>query len=70
MPGEPGFPLNQAYEGPRERAEAELLRAYLAQVRQELAMRLWARLYDEGKSQQANKFWMSFAKRRFMGKSL
>lgn len=69
LPGEPGFPLNQAYEGPRDRQDAETLRGYLSQVRQELASRLHARLYADG-SGVPNKFWMSFAKRKFMGKAL
>ena len=69
LPGEPGFPLNQAYEGPRDRQDAESLRGYLSQVRQELALRLHARLYADGTGV-PNKFWMSFAKRKFMGKAL
>lgn len=69
LPGEPGFPLNQAYEGPRDRQDAETQRQYLSQVRQELAQRLHARLYADGTGV-PNKFWMSFAKRKFMGKNL
>ena len=57
------FPLNQAFEGPRDRQDAETLRQwvdpatgtpaahcyrYLSQVRQELAMRLLARVYADG----------------------
>jgi actin related protein 2/3 complex subunit 3 len=69
LPGEPGFPLNQAFEGPRDRNDAETLRSYVSQVRQELASRLHARLF-EGGSQVPSKWWLSFAKRKFMGKSL
>ena len=69
IPGEPGFPLNQAYEAPRDRNEAETLRSYLSQVRQELAMRLHQRLYADGGSA-PSKWWLSFTKRKFMGKSL
>ena len=29
IPGEPAFPLNQAYEAPRDRADAETLRGYV-----------------------------------------
>ena len=68
IPGEPGFPLNQAFEAPRDRQEAEALRQYLGQVRQELAVRLGQRLYTEGVG--PSKWWMSFTKRKFMGKSL
>ena len=48
IPGEPGFPLNQAFEAPRDRQEGEQLRGYLGQVRQELAVRLHQRLYEGG----------------------
>ncbi|EHY54166.1 subunit of the Arp2/3 complex [Exophiala dermatitidis] len=68
IPGEPGFPLNQAFEAPRDRTEAEALRSYLSQVRQELAMRLHGRLYAGGVG--PSKWWLSFSKRKFMGKSL
>ncbi|RAL62764.1 hypothetical protein DID88_004606 [Monilinia fructigena] len=46
VPGDPGFPLNQMFEAPASRQEAETLRQYLGQVRQELASRLLARIYD------------------------
>ncbi|KAL9016062.1 MAG: hypothetical protein Q9180_008824, partial [Flavoplaca navasiana] len=45
MPGDAAFPLNQAFEAPRDRQDAETLRQYLSQVRQELAIRLLARLF-------------------------
>jgi hypothetical protein len=67
------FPANmvgQMYEAPRDRQEAELLRQYLAQVRQEIAARLLARLYEEGGDGKPSKWWLSFTKRKFMGKSL
>ncbi|KAL6720279.1 subunit of the Arp2/3 complex [Lecanora helva] len=86
IPGDASFPLNQAFEAPRDRQDAETLRQYaimigllvrvtwltdgryLSQVRQELAMRLLARLYADGPS--PSKWWLSFTKRKFMGKSL
>lgn len=48
VPGDAGFPLNQAFEAPRERQEAEVLRQYVGQMRQELAARLLARVYADG----------------------
>ena len=45
IPGDPTFPLNQAYEAPRDRNEAEVLRQYMGQMRQELAVRLLNRVY-------------------------
>lgn len=69
VPGDPGFPLNQMFEPPRDRQDAELLRQYMAQVRQELAIRLLARIYEDGDAK-PSKWWLSFTKRKFMGKSL
>ncbi|KAH8589350.1 actin-related protein 2/3 complex subunit 3 [Bisporella sp. PMI_857] len=69
IPGDPGFPLNQIFTPPSTRQEAEVLRQYLMQVRQELATRLLARIYEDG-TDKPSKWWLSFAKRKFMGKSL
>lgn len=48
IPGDPAFPLNVAYESPRDRNEAEVLRQYMGQMRQELAVRLLGRVYADG----------------------
>ena len=48
IPGDATFPLNQAFEAPGNRQDAETLRQYLSQVRQELAMRLLQRVYTGG----------------------
>jgi hypothetical protein len=69
IPGDPGWPLNQMYEAPKDRQEAEQLKQYMSQVRQELAARLLARVYD-GDETKPSKWWLSFTKRKFMGKSL
>ncbi|PNY25977.1 Actin-like protein 2/3 complex subunit 3, partial [Tolypocladium capitatum] len=69
IPGDPGFPLNQMYEPPRDRQDAEQLRQYMAQVRQELAARLLARVYADDETK-PSKWWLSFTKRKFMGKAL
>lgn len=45
IPGDAGFPLNQAFEPPRDRNDAETMRQYLAQVRQEIGARLINRVY-------------------------
>ena len=69
IPGDPGWPLNQMYEPPRDRQDGEILRQYMSQVRQELAARLLARVYD-GEDDKPSKWWLSFTKRKFMGKGL
>lgn len=45
IPGSPGFPLNQAFEAPKNKNDAETLRQYMMQMRQELAQRLLSRVY-------------------------
>ncbi|KAF2114923.1 actin-related protein 2/3 complex subunit 3 [Lophiotrema nucula] len=69
IPGDAGFPLNQAFEAPSDRQGAETLRQYVMQMRQELATRLLARVYGDG-SGVPSKWWLSFTKRKFMGKQL
>ncbi|KAL7009884.1 cytosolic Fe-S cluster assembly factor cfd1 [Cystobasidiomycetes sp. EMM_F5] len=68
LPGEPGFPLNSVFSAPANRTDADNLRAYLSQARQELAPRIVQTVYDE--TGKPSKWWMAFQKRRFMGKSL
>ncbi|KAL5527510.1 hypothetical protein ACEPAG_6311 [Sanghuangporus baumii] len=69
IPGDAGFPLNAHYAHPASRADAEYLRGYLTQVRQELAARLVERLYADGTGK-PSKWWLAFQKRRFMQRSL
>ena len=67
LPGDPGFPLNAFYEKPASRADADTLRNYILQLRQEIGQRLAEKVYTaEGPS----KWWLCFTKRRFMDKSL
>jgi actin related protein 2/3 complex subunit 3 len=51
IPGDAGFPLNQMFEPPKDRNEAEVLRQYIMQMRQELAQRLLSRVYIDGTGQ-------------------
>ncbi|ETW84144.1 hypothetical protein HETIRDRAFT_444095 [Heterobasidion irregulare TC 32-1] len=69
IPGDAHFPLNSHYAPPGSRPDADYLRQYLTQVRQELAARLVERLYADGTGK-PSKWWMSFQKRRFMNRSL
>ncbi|KAI5793257.1 actin-related protein 2/3 complex subunit 3 [Geopyxis carbonaria] len=69
LPGDASFPLNALYQAPKDRNEADMLRQYISQMRQELASRLLNRLYADGTGK-PSKWWLSFTKRRFMGKSL
>ncbi|KAF5393000.1 hypothetical protein D9757_001311 [Collybiopsis confluens] len=68
IPGDANFALNSHYAPPASRNDAEFLRSYLTQVRQELSLRLVTVLYGNGDV--PSKWWMSFQKRRFMNRSL
>lgn len=69
IPGDAGFPLNQAFEAPPDRNSAEVLRQYIMQMRQELATRLLNRVYAD-ETGVPSKWWLSYTKRKFMGKAL
>lgn len=69
IPGDVGFPLNSVYAKPETSDEAELLRGYLTQLRQECGLRVCEKVFatDDGKP---SKWWLCFAKKKFMDKSL
>lgn len=64
IPGDPSFPLNALYQGPKDRGEAEVLRGYIGQIRQELAQRLLARIYADGTGKPSKVFCFSADSRR------
>lgn len=66
LPGEASFPLNSLFEPPSNRNDAEMLKGYLGQLRQEMAARLIPRVYIDG-PERASKWWLCFSKRKFMG---
>nr|XP_023014652.1 actin-related protein 2/3 complex subunit 3 [Leptinotarsa decemlineata] len=68
IPGDPGFPLNSVYSKPANQTDVELMRTYLTQVRQEVGSRVCEKVFgDDGKP---SKWWLCFAKKKFMDKSL
>ncbi|SNX82733.1 probable ARC18 - subunit of the Arp2/3 complex [Melanopsichium pennsylvanicum] len=67
LPGDANFPLNSLYAPPQARADADALRSYLTQLRQETVARLVEKVFVDGTP---SKWWLAFTKRRFMGKSL
>ncbi|CRL02461.1 CLUMA_CG015253, isoform A [Clunio marinus] len=69
IPGESGFPLNSVYAKPQTPNEADLLRQYLQQLRQETGNRICEKVFntEDGKP---SKWWICFAKKKFMEKSL
>jgi len=69
IPGDPGFPLNAVYSRPSAADEQDLMRQYLLQLRQECGFRLAERVWDK-ESGKPSKWWLCFAKRKFMDISL
>ncbi|KAK6502916.1 subunit of the Arp2/3 complex [Arthrobotrys musiformis] len=69
LPGDPTFPLNALFAPARDRNEADTLRQYISQIRQELTIRLLSRVYFDSATV-PSKWWLSFTKRKFMGKNL
>ncbi|CAO1380223.1 unnamed protein product [Diamesa hyperborea] len=69
IPGESGFPLNSVYARPQTPAEGDQMRLYLQQLRQETGLRICEKVFstEDGKP---SKWWLCFAKKRFMEKSL
>jgi actin related protein 2/3 complex subunit 3 len=69
IPGDPGFPLNSVYSRPPNADEADLLRQYFIQLRQECGQRVCERVFDK-ETGKPSKWWLCFAKRKFMDISL
>ncbi|XP_022219704.1 actin-related protein 2/3 complex subunit 3 [Drosophila obscura] len=69
IPGDAGFPLNAVYAKPQTAQDSDLMRQYLLQLRHETGNRVVEKVFntEDGKP---NKWWTSFAKKKFMEKSL
>lgn len=68
IPGDNGFPLNSVYAKPSAQTESDLMRQYLLQIRQETGIRICDKVY--GEDGKPSKWWLCFAKKKFMDKSL
>eukprot|EP01006_Ploeotia_vitrea_P045569 TRINITY_DN66953_c8_g2_i5.p1 TRINITY_DN66953_c8_g2~~TRINITY_DN66953_c8_g2_i5.p1 ORF type:complete len:186 (-),score=93.43 TRINITY_DN66953_c8_g2_i5:197-721(-) len=64
VPGEGGFCLTGFFSEAASRHEADTFRAYFRQLREETAIRLIDRIYDE--NGEKNKWWFQFSKKKFM----
>ena len=70
IPGEGGFPLNGMFPAAANATDGTAFRNYMKQAREELAIRLVDKLFDERDNGAKSKWWQSFSKRKFMGKEL
>ncbi|XP_037040553.1 actin-related protein 2/3 complex subunit 3-B-like [Bradysia coprophila] len=68
IPGDAGFPLNSVYAKPSSPADSDLMRQYLQQIRQETGIRVCDKVF--GEDGKPSKWWLCFAKKKFMEKSL
>lgn len=68
LPCDSGFQLSSYYQPLSSKSDGDELRAYLKQCREELGNRLAERCCDA--SDKPSKWWVCFAKRKFLGKSL
>jgi actin related protein 2/3 complex subunit 3 len=69
IPGDNGFPMGGMVGSPANRGEADEMRQYFTQIRQEVGGRLVERVYNspDGK---ASKWWVCFSKRKFLNMEL
>jgi actin related protein 2/3 complex subunit 3 len=58
LPGDANFPIQGLFQAPGSKSEADNLRQYLSQARQEMAPRLVERIY--GEDGKPSKWWMAF----------
>ncbi|KAG9509316.1 Actin-related protein 2/3 complex subunit 3-A, partial [Fragariocoptes setiger] len=70
IPGDPSFPLNSMYAKPSNQEQAELLKSYLTQLRQECGLRLVDKVYNEPGCTKPSKWWTCMVRRKFMDMSL
>uniref|UniRef100_A0A1B6DHK3 Actin-related protein 2/3 complex subunit 3 n=1 Tax=Clastoptera arizonana TaxID=38151 RepID=A0A1B6DHK3_9HEMI len=68
IPGETNFPLNSVYAKPATPKEADVMRQYIQQIRQETGVRICEKVF--GEDGKPSKWWLCFAKKKFMDKSL
>ncbi|RUS89752.1 hypothetical protein EGW08_002455 [Elysia chlorotica] len=68
IPGESGFPLNAMYTKPSNKTDEDTMRQYCQQLRQETGIRMLDKVFDQ--NDKPSKWWLCFAKRKFMDKSL
>lgn len=63
IPGDANFCLGGFFSPPANRSDADAIRTYLLQIRQELANRLIDIVYPEG---QQSKWWFAYTRRKFL----
>ncbi|GLH14310.1 Actin-related protein 2/3 complex subunit 3 [Gryllus bimaculatus] len=69
IPGDPGFPLNSVYAKPANPTDGDLMRQYIQQLRQETGLRVCEKVFSNADGT-PSKWWLCFAKKKFMDKSL
>ncbi|KAJ1630361.1 actin-related protein 2/3 complex subunit 3 [Pavlovales sp. CCMP2436] len=70
IPGDANFALAPYFPAPENKQEADFVRGYFRQLREETGRRLLDKCYIEGETKVPSKWWTSFSKRRFMNKAI
>lgn len=71
VPGDSAFNLSAIFPNPKDRTESEAVKQYLTELRVELVHGLVDKLFSNPEApNEANKWWLSLSKRKFMNKSL
>eukprot|EP00304_Pavlova_gyrans_P002099 CAMPEP_0206061222 /NCGR_PEP_ID=MMETSP1466-20131121/53562_1 /ASSEMBLY_ACC=CAM_ASM_001126 /TAXON_ID=44452 /ORGANISM="Pavlova gyrans, Strain CCMP608" /LENGTH=239 /DNA_ID=CAMNT_0053436571 /DNA_START=31 /DNA_END=748 /DNA_ORIENTATION=- len=68
IPGDASFPLGPYFPTPESKQEADFIRSYLRQLREETGRRMIDKCYPDGETT-PSKWWIAFSKRRFMNKA-
>ncbi|KAG8469103.1 hypothetical protein KFE25_007621 [Diacronema lutheri] len=70
IPGDASFTLGPYFPTPENRQEADFVRSYFRQLREETGRRVVEKCYIDGETRVPSKWWTSLSKRRFMNKAL
>ncbi len=69
LPGDANFALGGHVTSPANRGDADMMRQYFTQLRQECGLRLVGRVYARAEAN-PDKWWMCFSKKKFLNKVL
>ncbi|KAI0985186.1 hypothetical protein GJ496_000080 [Pomphorhynchus laevis] len=70
LPGDLNFTMNAIFTAPQTKEECDLLTQYIQQLQQETSYRLCDKVFEDSEDDKPSKWWICFAKRKFMGCSL
>ncbi|KAL0483597.1 actin-related protein 2/3 complex subunit 3 [Acrasis kona] len=69
LPGESDFVLGGFFPKPENATEKSLIEGFLKQAREETGLRLLDKIFVDGPTQPPSKYWMQFARHKFLNKA-